>query len=97
MKQDDQHVFFLFLFSNCTKFTVIKMQTSEATQTERNCGGQRVSGVFEFSLKTTVDIFVHLPAEGKTKGLSGLILLNTGFLNPVPLFSCKNITRFFKV
>lgn len=79
MKQDDRHVFF---FSNCTKFTIIKMQTSEATQTEQNRGGQRVSGVlvlfhllFEFSLQTTVDIFVHLSGADKPKGLPGLFQL----------------------
>lgn len=51
------------------------MQISEATQTEPNCGGQGVSGVFEFSLQTVVDIFVHLPAEDQTKGLSRLFRL----------------------
>lgn len=55
------------------------MQTSEATQTKQNCGGQRVSGVFvlfrllfEFRLQTTVDIFVHLSGADNPKGLPGL-------------------------
>lgn len=86
------------------------MQTSEATQTEQNRGGQRVSGVlvlfhllFEFSLQTTVDIFVHLSGADKPEGLPGLfqlfrtcevIIFNTGFLNPVPLFICKKKKYF---
>lgn len=84
MKQDDQHIVCLFVcfFSNCTKFTIIKMQTFEATQTEQNSGGQHVSRVFvlfrllfEFSLQTTVDIFVLLPGADKPKGLPGLFQL----------------------
>lgn len=99
-------------FSNCTKFTIIKMQTSEATQTEQNCGwwSTRFRGVSTHGLQITEQIFIgHSPCIDwygrKEKGLQGLcqlfrayqiITFNTGFLNPATVFICKNIVRFFK-
>lgn len=99
-------------FSNCTKFTIIKMQTSEATQTEQNCSWWSTCfrGISTHSLQITEQYFywtltVYRLVWTNKKGLQGLCQLfctyqistfNTGFLNPATVFICKNILQFFK-